>query len=127
MSITYKNLKELEYFNFTEEDLAYRFVPLFPIYNDGWEMYIDTEKGFIPLNIVDRSDGFYIAKETIKDTDLKLTFFDLMYKRINYKENIIPLNHIYDDIYNLLASIEKINFFSEIYKREEHLDRKSVV
>lgn len=120
MSITYKNLKELEYFNFTEEDLAYRFVPLFPIYNDGWEMYIDTEKGFIPLNIVDRSDGFYIAKETVKDTDLKLTFFDLMYKRINYKENIIPLNHIYDDIYNLLASIEKINFFSEIYKREEH-------
>lgn len=120
MSITYKNMNGLEYFNFTEEDLAYRFVPLFPIYNDGWEMYIDTEKGFIPLNIVDRSDGFYIAKETIKDTDLKLTFFDLMYKRINYKENIIPLNHIYDDIYNLLASIEKINFFSEIYKIEEH-------
>ncbi len=120
MRVTYKNLKELGYFNFKEEDLIDRFVPLFPIYNDGWEMYINTEKGFIPLKMVDRADGFYIAKEIVKDTDLKLVFFDLMYKRINYKENIIPLNHIYDDLYNLSASIEKINFFSEIYKREEH-------
>lgn len=121
MGIAYKDLKELGYFDFTEEDLIHRFVPMFPIYDSGWKMYVDTENGLIPLKIVDIADGFYISKNAIKKEDLKLAFFDLMYKKNNLKENIKPLNHIYDDIYNLSASIEKIDFFSRLYNKEEHL------
>lgn len=43
-----------------------------------------------------------------------------MFKRNNFKANMKRLIHIYDDIYNLCASVEKINFFSEIYNKEEH-------
>ena len=120
MSITYKDLRELEYFNFTEEDLLYRFVPMFPIYENGWKMFVDTVQGLIPLKIVDSADGLYISNTAILKDDLKLEFFNTMLKKNNYKENMEPIYHIYDDIYNLSASIEKINFFSEIYKKEEH-------
>ncbi len=117
MSITYKDLKELEYFNFTEEDLLYRFVPMFPIYKNEWKMFVDT---LIPLKIVDSADGLYISKNPVLTDDLKLEFFNTMLKKNNYKENRKPLIHIYDDIYNLSASIEKINFFSELYNQKEH-------
>lgn len=120
MSITYKDLKELEYFNFTEEDLLYRFVPMFPIYENEWKMFVDTDKGLIPLKIVDSADGLYISKNPVLTDDLKLEFFNTMLKKNNYKENWKPLIHIYDDIYNLSASIEKINFFSELYNQKEH-------
>lgn len=120
MAVTHNELSKLEYFNFLKEDLTYRFVPMFPIHEDGWKMFVDTDKGLIPLKIVDMADGFYISKNAILKEDLKLEFFNVMFKKNNYKGNKEPLIHIYDDIYNLSASIEKINFFSELYNERDH-------
>lgn len=120
MPVEFKDLKKLEYLKLSEEDLVDRFIPLFPIYRNGWEMHIDTKEGLIPLKIVDRADGFYISKNPVKETDIKLFFFNFMLKKNNFKENSEPINHIYDDIYNLLASVEKINFFSELYDLKEN-------
>lgn len=119
MNIKYEDLQKLEYFNFSKEDLHDRFVPLFPLYNNGWEMYVNTKKGLLPLKIVDRADGFYISQNFLKQTDIKLEFFNVMLKKNNFKDNVAPINHIYDDIYNLMASIEKVNFFSNLYNSQE--------
>jgi len=121
MSVTYNELSKIKYFNFTEEDLVDRFVPMLPVYDDDWKMYINTDKGLIPLKIVDSSDGLYISEKPVLKEDLKLEFFNIMLKRNNYKENWKPLIHIYDDIYNLSACIEKIDFFSKLYNKKEHL------
>jgi hypothetical protein len=121
MAVTYEELSKLKYFCFTKEDFLDRFVPLFVIYDNEWKTYIDTDKGLIPLKVVDMADGFYISQKAVKEADLKLEFFNTMIRRNNFKENLEPIKHIYDDIYNLSASIEKINFFSELYSSKEHL------
>ncbi|MFW2565716.1 hypothetical protein ACN5O4_03940 [Aliarcobacter butzleri] len=121
MAINYKQINDLDFFKFSRDDLECRFVPLFPIYrNNNWEMYINTENGFLPLNIVDRADGFYISKEAVVKTDLRLNFFNFMLKKNNFKENLKLLSHIYDDVYNLVASVEKINFFASLHNMEEN-------
>lgn len=121
MAVTHEELLKLGYFNISKKDLVDRFIPLFPIYNNGWEMYIDTAKGLMPLKIVDRAEGFYISENPVQTADLKLEFYNLMFKKNNFKENKEPIEHIYDDMYNLSASIEKIIFFSELYNSKEHL------
>lgn len=122
LAITFEELLKLKYFNIKKEDLVDRFIPPLIIYDNEWKMYIDTENGLFPLRIVDIDDGFYISRNLVNENDIELNFFNFILKRNNFKENLEPLNHIYDDIYNLLASIEKIVFFSELYKNsKEHL------
>gem|GEM_PF-5684144 len=121
MAITFEQLSKLEYFNIKKEDLIYRFIPPLIIYDNEWKAYIDTENGLFSLKIIDIADGFYISKNLVKEKDIELNFFNFILKRNNFKENLEPLNHIYDDMYNLLASIEKIVFFSELYNSKEHL------
>ncbi|MBP1679719.1 MAG: hypothetical protein H6Q35_58 [Proteobacteria bacterium] len=121
MTVTYEELSKLKYFSFTKEDLRDRFVPLFVIYDDEWKMYANTEKGLIPLKVVDMADGFYISQKPVRQADLKLEFFNMMLRKNNFKENWETIKHIYDDMYNLSASIEKINFFSELYSQKDHL------
>ena len=120
MPVTYRDIQRLKYFNITESDFIDRFIPLFCVYDNEWKMYIDTEKELISLNIIDIADGFYISQKPVNSTDLKLEFFNIMFKKNNFKENREPLTHIYDDMYNLSASIEKINFFSEQYNSKVH-------
>ena len=121
MTVTYEELSKLKYFCFTKEDFRDRFIPLLTIYDSEWKIYINTEKGLIPLKVVDMADGFYISQKAVKEADIKLEFFNTMIRRNNFKENLEPILHIYDDMYNLSASIEKINFFSELYSSKNHL------
>ena len=121
LAITFEELLKLKYFNIKKEDLVDRFIPPFIIYDNEWKMYIDTENGLFLLRIVDIADGFYISRNLVNENDIELNFFNFILKRNNFKENLEPLNHIYDDMYNLLASIEKIVFFSELYNSKEHL------
>lgn len=122
MAVAYEEFSKLKlkYFSCTKEDFRDRFVPLFVIYDDEWKMYANTEKGLIPLKVVDIADGFYISQKPVKQADLKLEFFNIMLRKNNFKENWEPIEHIYDDMYNLSASIEKINFFSELYGQKDH-------
>ena len=116
MAVKFEQILELKYFNLRKEDLINRFIPTLKIYDNEWKVYANTEKGLFPLRIIDITDGFYISKNLVKEEDIKLDFFNFILKRNNFKENLQPISHIYDDLYNLLASADKITFFSEIYK-----------
>ena len=71
MNIKYEDLQKLECFNFSKEDLYDKFVPLFPIYNNGWEMYINIGEDLFPRKIVDRADGFFISKNIDARTEVR--------------------------------------------------------
>ncbi len=82
---------------------------------------IDSEKGLLKINVIDLKDGLYFSKSNISKNDLNFKFFDFMIKKNNFIENKNPFLHIIDDINNLIASVEKINFFSEQYSLKDSL------
>lgn len=86
MATTFEDLVKIGLFNIKKEDFENRFIPLFPIFRENWEMYIDTEKGLLPLKIVDSVDGFYISKNYVKTDDLYLLFLMLCLNEIILKQ-----------------------------------------
>lgn len=116
-TIAYEEIEKLTHLKCTREDIVDRFVPLFALYENEWKQYVDTERGLININIVDIADGLYFSKEAVRTDDIKLAFFNIMYKKANFKEKSEFIYYILDDIQNLTASIEKINHFHSMYNK----------
>lgn len=119
IGISFNELKKTQHLNIQEEDLTERVIPLFPVFDSGWKQYANTGNELININITDLINGLYFSKQPLKETDLKFEFFNMMFKKNNLIENKNYIVHIMDDIENLSASVEKIIFFSEFYKKED--------
>ncbi len=111
-------LLKLSHLNITQEDIGMgRYIPLFTLYDEEWKMYtpicIDKQH-VIRLKIEDLHSGLYFSKTPLKSHDINLKFFNLMFKHNNFIENQSPIQHIMDDIENLLSCSEKVKFFADL-------------
>lgn len=118
--ISYEEAQKLTHLKLTKEDIIDRFIPLFAAYDNEWKAFLNSEKGLININIVNMVSGLYFAKEPVEDIDLKFDFFNFMIKRNNFIVNSAFIYHILEDIKNLSASVEKLNFFSLLHDKEEN-------
>lgn len=116
-TVPYKELSKLAHLKINEEDYLDRFIPMFALYDTKWNQFFNTENGLININSVDVVDGLYFAKEAVEKDDLKLIFFNLMYKKANFKDKSEFIYYILDDIQNLSASVEKINYFYTMHNQ----------
>lgn len=109
-------LLKLSHLNITQEDIGMgRYIPLFALYDEEWKMYTPIDKQHvIRLKIEDMHTGLYFSKAPLKAHDINLKFFNLMFKRNNFIENQSQIQHIMDDIENLLACSEKVKFFADL-------------
>jgi hypothetical protein len=97
-----------------------RVVPMQPCYlgESNWEAWISTEKGLIPMKVVDVADACYFSKEPASATDVHIGFISLIIKRAYFKDLVHFENGILEDINNLSASVTKINLFHEIWRSD---------
>lgn len=109
-------LLKLSHLNITQEDIGMgRYIPLFALYDEEWKMYTPIDKQHvIRLKIEDMHTGLYFSKAPLKVHDINLKFFNLMFKHNNFIENQSQIQHIMDDIENLLACSEKVKFFGDL-------------
>ncbi len=111
-------LTKIPHLNITQEDIGMgRYIPLFALYDEEWKMYtpIDIDKRHvIRLKIEGLHSGLYFSKTPIKPNDIYLKFFHLMFKHNNFIENQSQIQHIMDDLENLLACAEKVQFFGDL-------------
>lgn len=97
-----------------------RVIPLQPCYlgDSNWEAWVSTEKGLLPMKIVDVDDACYFAKEPASSTDIKIGFISLIMKRAYFEELLHFEDGILEDINNLSASVAKIDLFHEIWRSD---------
>ncbi|PWQ97460.1 hypothetical protein [Leucothrix arctica] len=97
-----------------------RVIPMQPCYlgESNWEAWISTEKGLLPMKVVDVADACYFSKEPASSTDIHIGFISLIIKRAYYKDLVHFENGILEDINNLSASVTKINLFHEIWRSD---------
>lgn len=109
-------LLKLSHINITQEDIDMgRYIPLFALYDEEWKMYTPIDKQHvIRLKIEDLHTGLYFSKAPLKAHDINLKFLNLMFKHNNFIENQSPIQHIMDDIENLLSCSEKVKFFADL-------------
>ena len=114
-----KNLIELlklSHLNIIPEYIGMgRYIPLFALYDEAWIMYIPIDNyHVIRARIEDVHTGLYFSKVPLKTHDIHLKFFNLMFKHNNFIENQSQIQHIMDDLENLLACSEKVKFFGDL-------------
>lgn len=97
-----------------------RVIPMQPCYlgESKWEAWISTEKGLLPMKVVDVADACYFSKEPARATDVHIGFISLIIKRAYFKDLVHFENGILEDINNLSASVTKINLFHEIWRSD---------
>ena len=107
---------KLNHLNITQEDINIgRYIPLFALYDEEWKMYTPIDKHHvIRLKIEGLYTGLYFSKLPLRTHDIRLKFFDLMFKQNNFIENQSQIQHIIDDLENLLSSSEKVKFFANL-------------
>lgn len=95
-----------------------RVIPMQPCYlgESNWEAWISTEKGLLPMKVVDVADACYFSKEPANSKDVHIGFISLIMKRAYFKDLVHFENGILEDINNLSASVAKINLFHEIWR-----------
>jgi hypothetical protein len=85
--------------------------PLFPCYKNGeWEMWLYGGDQLVNVKIIQPTEGLYFAKERQNELDGYMPFFDWFYKCVNYNDMNSFIQSIYEDVQNLAASIEKLDF-----------------
>jgi hypothetical protein len=89
--------------------------------NSEWESWIPTDKGLLPLKMVDIVDACYYSKSPAKETDVYISFISLIMKRAYFKELVHFEQGILEDINNLSASVSKINLFHQTWRENKEL------
>lgn len=115
MDINASELEKVSYLKIQPGDD--RIVPLQPCYlEDGeWESWIPINDQLFPLRMVDSAEQLYFGKNRAKESDGFSAFFNLILKRALWKDVYGYTFDILDDIYNLSASVEKIDLFHNLW------------
>jgi hypothetical protein len=97
--------------------------PLLPCLNDDgeWELWIRGRDGLVRLQNPTLVEGDYFAKAPDKDTDIYIEFLNFITKRACWSDLAFLIDGVRDDIHNLAASLEKIDFFFET-REQVHRD-----
>lgn len=113
LTVNREELSKLPYFNRAVQDN--RIVPLLPcLNNDGeWELWIPGRDGLVRLRNPIPVEGDYFAKAPDKETDIYVEFLNFITKRAYWPDLASLVDGVREDIHNLAASLEKIDFFFE--------------
>lgn len=103
--------------------LGERIVPLQPCFHPetGWESWIPTKQGLIPIEIVDVANACYFAQHPVKEDDICIDFINLIVKRAYFNDLVHFERGIFEDINNLSTSVVKINLFHQLWKKDKNL------
>ncbi|WP_024592261.1 MULTISPECIES: hypothetical protein [unclassified Pseudoalteromonas] len=118
MKVSAADMEKVSYIKV--ESFDDRVIPMQPCYlgESNWEAWILTEKGLLPMKMIDVADACYFSKEPAKATDIHIGFISLIMKRAYFKDLVHFENGIQEDINNLSASVTKINLFHEIWRSD---------
>ncbi len=106
--IPYEQLSLIPYIDSTE--LRGRFLATTTFYVDNnWRMWIDASEKIIELKIIGPSEATYFGDKAEKETDPSFHFLNFLTQRANRKEILLPFSGIVDDIFNLSASLAKVD------------------
>jgi hypothetical protein len=104
--IEIKKLDAIPYID--KGQLEGRFISTMHFYHEGsWELYIDVGDRLMPIKAWP-AEAFYFANEREKDTDLYFHFLDFIAQRACFYGTEKPILGLRDDLFNLSASIAKI-------------------
>lgn len=116
-NIKLETLKQISYFNRDLNSLSNRIVHLGPFLNDSnqWEMWLPTgEDTLVKIAAGAPIESIYFSKKPAVTDDIYLHFFDLFVQRLNFKNTKPALYAFLDDLYNMGASLQKMNLFYEL-------------
>ena len=119
-----EDLQKVSYIKLIKlNSLGDRVIPLQPCFHPetGWEQWLSTETGLIPIEIVDVDDGCYFSKQPAKEYDLCVNFISLIMKRAYFNDLVHFENGIVEDINNLATSVCKINLFHDLWVKDKNL------
>jgi hypothetical protein len=107
-----------------------RTVPLDSCYlgGDEWESWIPDGNGaLIPIKIVKPIEGQYFAKEPVEEDDGHLLFLNVIVKHCYYPDVARFTKYLLDDIFNLSASVAKLDLMFEAWRADPNaVDRRFV-
>lgn len=98
-----------------------RTIPLQSCFNDDgeWEMWFPSSSGLVRVQGDGPVEGPYFAKKAVKNGDGFLEFINWILKRAYFNEIVGLENSILEDIQNLGASIDKIDFFHRCWLKDK--------
>jgi len=87
--------------------------------DDRWQLWFISDGRIFPMQIVDLSEGAYFGDGAAAPHDLRLQALDLIAQHACFGETAKPFMGIWDDLYNIAASVAKLDLVmahqSEVY------------
>lgn len=102
----------IPYLRQPSEDADNRAIPLFPLWEDRWRLWIPTPQILIETNPIDLAEGGYIAKAGQRESDLFVPFLDFMWKHASWPDVSRWLAAVEMDTFRLAASLGKVDHFA---------------
>jgi hypothetical protein len=103
------------------KNLKGRFAYLGPFLNDNseWDFWFPSPDGksMIKLKIHGLVQSTYFAKTAANENDVYFHFYDLFSQHLNFEEVKVPLGGLLNDIFNLGATLQKIELFAGLDSR----------
>lgn len=107
MSIPKQELQQIPHLN--AEALGDRVVNLMALWDgERWHSWVPVGDKVVKIQMVDVSEGLYLAKAAVGPADLFIPFVDLMWQRASWPEIVPLLSAICDDFRNMGTSIAKL-------------------
>jgi hypothetical protein len=107
MPVSKEELRQIPHLNV--EALGDRTVNLMSLWDgEQWHSWVPVGEKIIKLQIVDVTEGDYLAKIPAHESDLFIPFVDLMWQRASWPEIVPLITAICDDFRNMGTAIAKL-------------------
>lgn len=103
-----------------KNQLEGRFISTMHFCNNGnWELYVDVGERLMPIKAWP-AEAFYFSQAPEKETDLYFHFLDFIAQRACFYGTEKPILGLRDDLFNLSASIAKIQHLHKTKEAVKH-------
>jgi len=107
MSVSKEELQQIPHLNVAV--LGDRVVNLMALWDgERWHSWVPVGNKVVKMQMVDVSQGLYLAKAAVRPADLFIPFVDVMWQRASWPEIVPLLSAICDDFRNMGTSIAKL-------------------